>query len=79
MRLVKNRFHIGDLVSHNSTGRTGIVVEVRLREPPEREEWWYHQEAQLVTIQYRVKFFHSGKKDQFYEDTQITLLSQPQS
>ncbi len=66
-------------MSHNSTGRTGIVVEVRLREPPEREEWWYHQEAQLVTIQYRVKFFHSRKKDQFYEDTQITLLSQPQS
>ena len=78
MRLVKNRFYIGDLVCHNATGKTGIVIEVRLREPPERPPWWFHQEAQLVTIQYKVKFFHTNNKEQFYEDTRITLLSQPQ-
>ena len=77
MRLVRNKFKVGDLVMDNDSGITGIVIKVSIREPAAREQWWAMSDKgeATITILYKVRLFRDTIKDIYYREHQLTMLS----
>ena len=77
MRLVRNKFKVGDLVMDSDTGITGIVIKVSIREPAVREQWWAMSDDKVpdITILYKVRLFRDTIKDIHYREHQLTMLS----
>ena len=77
MKIVRNKFKVGDLVMDNDSGITGIVTEVSIREPAAREQWWAMSEKgePSITILYKVKLFREVLKESYYQEFMLTMLS----
>ena len=75
MRVIKNRFQVGDLVLEKDSGITGIITQVTLKEPATNEDWWYPHETTMVTFHYKVRLFRGNKRDLYYEEHKLTMLS----
>ena len=77
MKIIRNKFKVGDLVMDNDSGITGIVTEVSVREPAVREQWWAMSDKgeATVTILYKVKLFREVLKETHYQEFMLTLLS----
>ena len=74
MRLIRNKFRVGDLVEDNK-GTTGIVVEVKVREPDPKENWWAMSEPPRIIIQYKVRLFKDSMSNTYYQEYNLTMLS----
>ena len=77
MKIIRNKFKVGDLVMDNDSGITGIVTEVSIREPAVREQWWAMSEKgdPSITILYKVRLFRDVIKESYYEEHRLTMLS----
>lgn len=75
MKIIRNKFKIGDLVMDNDSGITGIVTAVKIEDPNPREQWWAMSDNPTITIQYKVRLFREVIKESYYEEFRLTMLS----